>query len=246
MSVVSLDGKVVLISGGTSGIGLALARQFDRSGAIVAILGRDATRLATTKATLPRTEVFACDVTDLAQVTPMVAALTAKFGVLDILINNAGRMSDRDFLIGVDPADVEAEVAINLIAPINLTNAVMPLLRKAKEATVVMVTSGYAFAPSSRSPVYSASKAGLRSFTKALRRQVSSLGMTVVEVLPPAVDTPATAHRMGKKLSPDVVAAATLQAIRSKQTEVYLGSTKALPILMRLSPSLTEAIVAKR
>ncbi len=240
-----LVGKVVLITGGTSGIGLSLARLFDRSGAQVAVCGRDAGRLAATKAVLPRSEVFACDVTDRAQVGTMLAAMTTRFGVLDILVNNAGRMSDRDFLAGVDAADIDAEVAINLVAPINLTNAALPLLRKAKQATIVMVTSGYAIAPSPRSPIYSAAKAGLRSFTKALRRQVSSLGMTVIEVLPPAVDTPATAHRAVRKMPSETVAAATLRAIRSGRTEVYLGTTKALPLLMRLSPSFAEAIVAK-
>ena len=175
----------------------------------------------------------------------MLSEVEARFGRLDILVSNAGSLSPHDFTAAVDPATIEGEVRLNLTAPINLVALAMPLLRRAERAAIVVVTSGYAVAPSTQAPVYSASKAGLRAFAKALRRQVRPLGMTVTEVIPPVVDTPAVAHREVKKISPQEVAAATLQSLSSGRSEVFIGATRALPIMMRLMPGLTEEVVAK-
>jgi uncharacterized oxidoreductase len=243
--IIALTGKIVLVTGGTSGIGYALAQQFCAAGARVVVCGRSQERLEATRKSLPNIIGLQCDVTDIEQVCRMVSEIDTRFGRLDILVSNAGSLSARDFTGAVDLAEIEIEVRLNLTAPINLTALAMPLLRKADRAAIVMVTSGYAVAPSTHAPVYSASKAGLRAFTKALRRQVKPLGMTVTEVIPPVVDTPAVAHRAVKKVSPQQVAVATLRAVSSGRPEVFIGATRLLPMMMRLMPGLTENMVAK-
>jgi uncharacterized oxidoreductase len=240
----ALAGKVVLVTGGTSGIGHALARRFSAAGARVVVCGRDPQRLEAARRSLPGVTGWPCDVTDAGQVRRMLAEVEARFGRLDVLVNNAGSLAERDLAAGIDPAEVEREVRLNLVAPIVLTGLAMPLLRAAERAAVVMVTSGYALAPATRAPVYSAAKAGLCAFTKALRRQVRPLGMTVTEVIPPVVDTPAVARLAVRKVSPEAVAAATLRAVAAGRPEVYVGATRLLPLLLRLAPGLAEALVA--
>ena len=238
-------GKVVLVTGGTSGIGLALARAFLAAGARVTVCGRDPRRLEVARASLPGVTASRCDVTDAGQVRRLLAEVEAGFGRLDVLVSNAGSLAERDLAAGVDPAEVEREVRLNLVAPIVLTGLAMPLLKKAERAAIVVVTSGYALAPATRAPVYSAAKAGLRAFAKALRRQVRPLGMTVTEVVPPVVDTPAVAHLAVRKVSPEAVAAATLRAVAAGRSEVYVGVARLLPLLLRLAPGLAEAAVAR-
>jgi uncharacterized oxidoreductase len=237
--------RIVLVTGGTSGIGYALAQQFRDAGARVVDCSRSQKRLDATGNSLPGITGLRCDVTEPDQLRHLVGEVGARFGKLDILVNNAGVLSERDFTDPVDLDDVEAEIQVNLVSPIKLTSLAMPLLRKADRASIVMVISGYALAPSTRAPVYSAAKAGLRAFSKALRRQVGPLGITVVEVIPPLVDTPAVAHREGKKISPQAVAAATLSALASGRSEVLIGRVRSLPLLMRMAPGLAETIVAR-
>ena len=91
------------------------------------------------------------------------------------------------------------EIAVNLTGPILLTRRLLPLLRTGRDPLIVMISSGYALLPATRAPTYSAGKAGLHSFTMALRRQLADVGIRVVEVLPPLVDTPATSAARGRK-----------------------------------------------
>jgi uncharacterized oxidoreductase len=110
---------------------------------------------------------------------------------------------------------------------------------------IVMVTSGYALLPATRAPTYSATKAGLRSFTQALRRQLRGVGIRVVEVLPPLVDTPAT-HAVSKaKMSPATLVDQVMRDIPHGKHEIMPGKVRLLPMLMRLAPSLTARLVAE-
>lgn len=183
--------------------------------------------------------------TEPEQLRRLLAEVEARFAKLDVLVSNAGSLNDLDFTAPLDPDLIEAEVLTNLVAPMILTSLAMPLLRAADRAAIVLVTSGYALAPATRAPVYSAAKAGLRAFAKALRRQVEPLGMTVVEVVPPLVDTPAVADRPGRKIPPDAVAAATLEALAARRPEALVGDTRFLPTLMRLAPGFAERMVGR-
>ncbi|HZZ34401.1 MAG TPA: SDR family NAD(P)-dependent oxidoreductase, partial [Caulobacteraceae bacterium] len=163
--------KVVLITGGASGIGAALASAFLAAGARVIICGRDEGRLAAARRA--GVTALACDVTDETQLADLLAEVEQRFGRLDILVNNAGRMSHFDFRDAPLPAPpIAREIAVNLTAPIQLTNLALPLLRRAEPAAVVMIGSGYGWVPAAHAPVYSAAKAGLRAFAKALRFQL--------------------------------------------------------------------------
>ena len=235
-------GKHVLVTGGTSGIGLALADSFREAGAKVAVCARSTETLQEFAATRRDALAIRGDVTVDADRETMLDRVMSEFGGLDILVNNAGRLIERDF-IAAPPATegIAAEFALNLLAPIALTSAFLRLC--AKPDAIVFVSSGYALASPRRAPTYGAAKAGLHGFADGLRRQFEGSSTQVLEVVPPVVDTPATAHRAVRKVSPGDVADATLAALRRRKHRAYVGAAQFLPVLLRLAPSFSARLV---
>jgi uncharacterized oxidoreductase len=237
---------IALITGGSSGIGRAFAAALHGQGWRVIVCGRQAEKLARVELELPGVMGRQCDLADAARAREFAADILAQHERLDLLINCAGGLVEVDFThADVSSIDVSAELRANLEGAIHLTGGVLPALKRADRGCIVMVTSGYALAPATRAPVYSAAKAGLRAFTKALRRQLSASGIRVIEVAPPLVDTPAVAHRRGVKLSPERVVSETLRAMREGRTEVYPGRTRLLPLLLRIAPRTCEDLIAR-
>lgn len=237
---------VAVVSGGSSGIGRAFVAQLVDEGYRVVALGRDVGKLRRLVEEFPGVRTEVCDVSDRAAVFALAPKLTDEYGAVHVLVSNAGGLRELDFTTAaLDTADLTSELRINLEGAIHLTAAFLPALRKAGKSAIVFVTSGYALAPAQRAPLYSASKAGLRSFSKALRRQLRPLGISVTEVAPPVVDTPAVAHRQVGKLPPEAVVRQTLAAARAGRPYVYPGQTRFLPLLLRLFPALAESIVAR-
>lgn len=212
----------------------------------VVALARDSGKLGRLGAEFPGVQTEVCDVSERAAVFALARRITDQYGAVQLLVSNAGGLRELDFATAdLEAADLTSELRINLEGAIHLTAAFLPALRQAPNSAIVFVTSGYALAPSQRAPLYSASKAALRSFSKALRRQLQPLGITVTEVAPPVVDTPAVAHREVGKLAPEAVVRKTLSAVRAGRPYVYPGQTRFLPLLLRLFPNLAESLVAK-
>jgi uncharacterized oxidoreductase len=182
-------GQTVLITGGASGIGLALAERFLAAGNTVLICGRRRDKLEEAKARQPALHVRACDVADPAQRVALRDWAAKEFPRLNVLVNNAGIQQRLDLRAPQDWEALRAELAINLDAPIHLANLFAAHFLARPQAAIVNVTSGLSFSPLANVPVYSATKAALRSFTLSLRHQFAGTSVEVVEVIPPAVDT---------------------------------------------------------
>ncbi len=186
----NLSGNTVLITGGSSGIGYALAEAFLAASNQVIICARAAERLLDARTRHPSLHTWVCDVSDEESRRNMVDWITDRFHGLNILMNNAGIQRDIDFTHGIDDfQNGENEIRTNLEAAIVLCGLFIPLLAENKQAAIVNVSSGLGFVPSARMPVYSASKAGLHAYSMAIRKQLSSIGIKVFEIVPPAVDT---------------------------------------------------------
>ena len=148
-----------------------------------------------------------------------------------------------------DVAQIQAatslELALNLEAPIALSAGLLPLLARQPEAAIVNVTTGLALAPKQSAPVYCATKAALRSFTRSLRYQVetSAPHVRVQEVIPPLVDTRMTAGRGTGKVSPSAVAEALVTAIERGTDECYVGKSRLLRLVMRVAPGVGYRIL---
>jgi uncharacterized oxidoreductase len=238
--------KVAFISGGSSGIGLALVTALTKEGYRVLTCGRDAAKLRQLEKKVPGVTGYSCDVSDREAVRGLAGKVLHEHSAIDVLVSNAGGLREIDFAApDLDSVDLTTEVRINLEGAIHLIAAFMPGLRRAAPASILVVSSGYALAPATRAPIYSASKAALHSLCKTLRLQLKPLNISVTELLPPLVDTPAVAHRQGKKLSAEAVARAALKGMHSGAREVCPGDVRLLPFLLRLAPNVAEGIVAK-
>ncbi|GLS88753.1 short-chain dehydrogenase [Cypionkella aquatica] len=180
--------NTILITGGTSGIGLALAQGLAAQGNTVIIAGRRQALLDAAAKATPGLQAVALDVTDIAALPTFAADLTARFPDLNVLINNAGIMIAEDVQTAPD-GTAQATITTNLTAPIALTAALLPHLLAQPSATVVNVTSGLSFVPLASTPTYSATKAALHSYTQSLRHQLRGTAVQVLELAPPAVQT---------------------------------------------------------
>jgi uncharacterized oxidoreductase len=185
-----MTGNTILITGGASGIGGGLAEVFHKLGNQVIVAGRRQVALDAITAANPGMRSLVLDVEDAACIRSFAAKVAAEFPALNVLINNAGIMRVENLLEQPDElADAEATVTTNLLGPIRLTAALLPLLRKQPKATIMNVTSGLAFIPMAITPTYCATKAAIHSYTQSLRYQLKSSGISVVEIVPPYVQT---------------------------------------------------------
>ncbi|MGK3989394.1 SDR family NAD(P)-dependent oxidoreductase [Sorangium sp. So ce136] len=182
-----LSGNTVLITGGSSGIGLALAERFLAAGNQVIITGRREGALEEVRRRFPAVITQVSDSGSAADRARLVAELTQRFPDLNVVINNAGIQRKVDLLRSEPWDDTRQEIAINLEGPIHMASLLLPHLLKQARPVLINVSSGLAFVPLTAAPVYSATKAALHSFTLSLRHQLRKTPVTVVEIIPPAV-----------------------------------------------------------
>lgn len=194
------SGNTILVTGGGSGIGLALAQRWHDACNTVIVAGRRRDALAAAVAGRENMHAIALDIDDAAAVDAFAREVTGAFPALNVLVNNAGIMRYEDF--GPhrrDLGDAEATITTNLLGPIRLTNALIEQLASQPDAAIVNVTSGLAFVPLAFTPTYSATKAALHSYTVSLR-EVLAGKVEVIELAPPGVQTdltPGQANRQG-------------------------------------------------
>jgi uncharacterized oxidoreductase len=222
-----LSTKTILVTGGATGIGLALASRFLAAGSRVIVCGRRESVLRDAAAAHPGLVTRACDLADEDDRTALAEWVTAEHPALDVLVNNAG-VQRRIRLDEPEPwTETRQELAINLDAPIHLALALLPHLRR-RRGTIVNVTSGLSFAPLVAAPVYSATKAALHSFTLSLRHQLKGSGVRVIEIIPPAVNTDLGGpglHTMGAPLEP--FADEVVARLAAGEEEIAYGMARA-------------------
>ncbi len=237
-----LKGKTVLITGGTSGIGLALAQELLNRGNTVLITGRDGDRLDAAKQAAPGLHTYRSDVSDPEQIVSLRREVLAQFPRLDALINNAGIMRNLKLSQPRELGDLTRELQSNLNGPLWMVQEFLPHLLQQEGALIVNVTSGLAFVPFPISPVYSAAKAGLHAYTRVLRAQLAGSGVTVVELAPPGTDTPllhgvSEGESRGPKAMPvSVLVERALAGIEKGALEIRPGLSNVLKLMSRLAP----------
>jgi uncharacterized oxidoreductase len=180
-------GNTILITGGGSGIGRGIAEALQAQGNQVIIAGR---RKAALEETAAGMKFLTLDIEDPAAIRAFAGRVASEFPALNVLINNAGIMRPENLLAQQDDlADADSIVTTNLLGPIRLTAALLPLLRKQPHSTIINVSSGLAFVPLALTPTYSATKAAIHSYTCSLRYQLKDTTTEVLEIIPPYVQT---------------------------------------------------------
>jgi uncharacterized oxidoreductase len=183
-----ITGNTVLFTGGSSGLGRALARRFHDIGNDVIVTGRCDARLHETIAGRRRMTAYHLEFADAAAVETFAQRITAEHPRLNVLFNNAGIMRREDVTVERDLCDAEETIKVNLLGPIWVTNALISHLSRQADATIVNISSGHAFVPLIVTPTYSATKAALHSYTVSLREQLKGR-IEVIELVPPALRT---------------------------------------------------------
>lgn len=189
-----ITGNTILITGGGSGIGRALAESFHKLGNKVVIAGRRKQALDETTAANPGMASALLDIEDAASIRQVAAQVALDHPTLNVVINNAGIMRPENLLAQPEDqntalADAEATITTNLLGPIRLTAALLPLLQKQHQATIMTVSSGLAFIPMALTPTYNATKAAIHSWSQSLRYQLKATNIEVLELVPPYVQT---------------------------------------------------------
>ncbi|MGN6086664.1 SDR family oxidoreductase [Trinickia sp.] len=185
-----MTGNTILITGGGSGIGRALAEAFQRRGNEVIIAGRREDALRNVADANPGMKTAVLDVQDPTSIERFAARMAEEFPALNVVVHNAGIMQIENWRADeIDLSTAEATIATNLLAPIRLSAALLPQLKRQTKSTIVTVSSGLAFLTLAHTPTYSATKAAIHAFSDALRYQLRDTSVDVIEIAPPYVQT---------------------------------------------------------
>jgi uncharacterized oxidoreductase len=186
----NISGNTILITGGGSGIGRALAESLHALGNKVIVAGRRKQVLDEVTAANPGIASAVLNIEDPTAICEFAAHLTQHHPALNVVIHNAGIMRPENMLADpYDITDAEAIINTNLLGPIRLTSALLPLLKKQPHATILTESSGLAFIPMAFTPTYCATKAAIHSWSQSLRYQLKSTNIQVIEIVPPYVQT---------------------------------------------------------
>jgi uncharacterized oxidoreductase len=246
-----LQQRTILITGGTSGIGLEFARQSLERGNTVIVTGRDARKLEAASRALPGLHGFQSDVSSPDAIRALHDALLAKFPSLDMLVNNAGIMRNLDLTKDRDLADLTREIDTNLSGPLRMVQQFLPHLRTRPNAAIVNVSSGLAFIPLPISPVYSATKAAMHSFSQSLRVQLEGSDVSVIELAPPGVETPlfrgefAEEMKGQKGMDVAVLVKLAITGLEAGKLEIRPGLSNVLKAMSRIAPRFMLGQLAK-
>jgi uncharacterized oxidoreductase len=250
-TIMKMTENTVLITGGTSGIGLELARQLLDLGNTVVVTGRNQARLDHVREELPRVHTVQCDVSDPQAIPLLFEAVVGNFPALNMLINNAGIMRKINLhTTGTDRHNITEEIEINLSGSIRMVMQFLPHLKAQRSAAIVNVSSGLAFVPFAIAPIYGATKAGLHSFTQSLRFQLKRTNIQVFELAPPATDTPLNEkfakELKGTPLMPvEKVARLAIKGFERDRLEIRPGFANVLKLMSRIAPDFIAAQLAR-
>ncbi|MET0636040.1 MAG: SDR family NAD(P)-dependent oxidoreductase [Chitinophagaceae bacterium] len=231
------SGNTILISGGTAGIGLEMAKLLSKDNKVI-ITGRDESRLRKALAILPGVTGIQSDISDNNQADELAERLKSEFPKLNIVINNAGLAFLHDLSVPGTAYQFAKDIMVtNYLSIVRFNDLLLPLLTKQHEAAIVNVSSIVAFAGSTNLSTYSASKAALHSYTQLLRLSLKDTSVKVFELMPPLVNTEFSKEIGGERgIAPETVAGHLLEAFASDTYEIRSGDTEHVYRLYLSSP----------
>ena len=231
-----LTGNTILITGGATGIGLALAAAFIERGNTVLVCARSRGHLDEAARQLPSLVCYACDISDGEQRQAMYQAMAQAGLSPNILVNNAAIMTEYD-LAGLADGDmqmIKRDLAVNLVAQIEMVDELLPVISTRPRPAIINFNSPAGIIPVARVPFYSASKAAFHSYTQSLRYQLAARGIAVIEVFPPGVETPMTAATGREQISPETFVKKLVRKLEKTTDEIWIGEARAVRLLAKI------------
>lgn len=234
----AFQNNTVLITGGSSGIGLQLAKLLTEKNNRVIICGRSEDKLAKAKKLIPGLITITCDISDKSECFKLAAFVKEHYPECNVLINNAAIVHLTNFYEDEQMIDrAELEIRTNLIAPVVLSKIFIPIIEKNPAPKIINITSGLAYIPRAVYPVYNATKAALHSFTQVLRMQLKERNIEITEVMFPAVDTPwHKGNPPAIAISAEKAVSEMIEKLEKGEREIKVGKVKLLYMLSRLAP----------
>ncbi|NUY81954.1 SDR family NAD(P)-dependent oxidoreductase [Flavobacterium sp. MAH-1] len=247
-----LKNSTVLITGGTSGIGLELVRQLTDQGTNIIVTGRSLEALYDTQRQFPNVHPFRSDVSQPDDIQKLYDEVTKQFPGLNIIINNAGLMRLIDLQdTSLDLQNVVREIDTNLSGTIRMVHQFLPHLMRKESAAIINVSSAIAFMAYSSAPIYSASKAAVHAYTKALRLQLDKTHVKVIEVIPPGVNTNLQKDWVlrpnpGQMMDVAKAVGEIIKGIRKDKPEITPGLSGIVKFMSRIAPNFIERNLGHR
>src|SRR5258708_21525377 len=243
--IMELSGNTILITGGTSGIGLELATQLSKRKNTILVTGRDPHKLRELQQALPNVHTYQSDVSDPAAIVSLYQRVTNDFPDLNVLINNAGVMRMLSLNGGHGLQDICREIEINLLGPVRMVEQFLPFLKTKRHAAIINTSWGLAFLPLPSAPIYCATKAALHSYTQSLRVQLHNTNVKVFELAPPPTSTPlmdafgsdAYSRRSRGVMRVDKLVRAAMKGLEQDRPEIRPGVSNVLRVMSRVAPN---------
>ena len=224
-----LSDKKVFITGGSAGIGKAIIENLIEKGITdIAVMGRTAAKLDDLEEAFPSADFLKIqgDVSQLKDVKSASQTIRTRWGALDMLINNAGVVS-AGLLDDISDEDIQKMIGVNVTGLIWLTKQLLPLLKQSEEAAIMNISSGLGYIGMPYYSVYCASKAAVKHFSEAMRRELSVYPIHVMTIYPTSTDTDMMkSANVDDMDSPQKVAKAAVDGLLNKEVEVILGGEK--------------------
>ena len=233
------EGNTIVISGGSSGIGLELSKVMTAKGNQVIACGRSSEKLESARQEIPTLQTLECDLSQPPERKRFVEWVEENHPQCNILINNAAIVHRSNFFSDSDiVAKAELETQTNFLAPVDLTKQFLPIIQKNHNPRIVYITTGLVYAPKAAYPIYCATKAALHSFVQTLRMQGSEQQIGLHEVLMPAVDTPFHKGNPPKMIiSAEAAVEEMINKLEKGVAEIKVGAVKFLHPLSRVAPN---------
>lgn len=239
-----LKNNVILLTGGTSGIGLEMVRQFYELDNKLIVVSGNQSNLSKLKIQFPSIVTLVCDLGDNLSVRHLIDKCLVDHTDINVIINNAGIQNNYNWTEEKDGFNkIENEIRINFISPMQIIYGLLPLLITKQHSAVVNISSGLAFAPKKSAPIYCATKSAIHNGTKAIRYQLENTAVKVFEIVPPLVETAMTEGRGKAKISTKQLVDEFIGDFKNDNLESNIGKTKLLRFIQRISPKLADRIL---
>ena len=239
-----ISGNTILITGGTSGIGLEFATQLLKLDNTVLVTGRNVDKLEQAQRSLPGIYTFQSDLTNARSIRSLFDSAVEKFPALNVLINNAGIMRRINLLDqGNSLEDISREIETNLTGTVRMVKQFLPHLNNQEFGTIVNISSGLAFVPLPIAPIYCATKAAVHSFTQSLRVQLKNTRISVFELAPPMTRTPLFTEEIHaddvkgiRMMDVSEMVGQAIRALEKDRLEIRPGLSNVLKLMSRIAP----------
>lgn len=239
-----LTNNTILITGGTSGIGLTLGKELLKLGNTVILLGRNIEKLA--NAEKQGFKTIACDLGKQEDIENAALLIQNKYPQINMLFNNAGVQFNYDFTENVIPLEkIAQEVNINVTGQLIFTQLLIPLLSNAEKSFIINTTSGLGAFPKDDGLVYSATKAAMRNFTVGLSYALKNSPIKVLEFIPPVTDTGMTRGRNETKMSAEELVKQIIPQLQKEKKILTVQKMRMFLWIAFLFPNLAHKILSK-